>query len=328
MYRTSFAIGMTIVSVVSIGGWCAAGESSVSIQPEAGKFRVLVGDELFCEVDYQTYAKPIVYPIYGPGQVPMTRNYPMQQGVSGEATDHPHHKSMWFAHGDVNGVSFWDEKGKIVNEQAEVVGAAEVPDSLRGQPTVRLRNRLVAPEGTQVCRETVIYSFGANDTQRWIDWQVTTHADLQPITFGDTKEGTAALRVHPNLRPDNRATRDTDIRPARAVNSQGDEGEAIWGKRAKWVDYAGTVNGRRVGIAFLDHPQNLRHPTYWHARSYGLFAANPFGLSYFAGEGQDGAHTVPAGQSLELRYRVVFHTGDADQADVEQLYRSYAGQTE
>jgi hypothetical protein len=130
------------------------------------------------------------------------------------------------------------------------------------------------------------------------------------------------------LRPDNRATRNTDVQPAKAVNSEGDEGEKIWGKRAKWVDYTGTIEGQRVGIAFLDHPQNLRHPTYWHARSYGLFAANPFGLSQFVGFWRNGSHTIPAGESLELRYRLVFHTGDADQADIEKSYRDYAGQTE
>ena len=95
----------------------SAEEGPLKIEPQEGKFRVLVDGQPFAELDYQTYDKPIVYPIYGPGQIPMTRNYPMRKDVPGEANDHSHHKSMWFAHGDVNGVSFWDERGKIVNDQ-------------------------------------------------------------------------------------------------------------------------------------------------------------------------------------------------------------------
>jgi hypothetical protein len=90
------------------------------------------------------------------------------------------------------------------------------------------------------------------------------------------------------------------------------------------VDYWGQIDGKTVGVAFFDHPDNLRHPTYWHARTYGLFAANPFGLSHFVGKDQDGTHVVPAGQSLRLRYRLVFHEGDPQQAKVEQLYQDYA----
>ncbi len=102
-------------------------------------------------------------------------------------------------------------------------------------------------------------------------------------------------------------------------------GPAIWGKRAKWVDYWGTIEGQTVGIAFFDNPQNLRYPTYWHARDYGLYAANPFGLSEFVGRGEDGSYTVPAGGALRLRYRLVFHTGDVTQAKIAELYQEYVG---
>jgi hypothetical protein len=294
-----------------------AADLPVAIVPGAGKMQVNVAGDLFCEVDFQTYAKPIVYPIYGPGQTPMTRNYPMQQ-VAGEANDHPHHKSMWFAHGDINGVSFWDEHGKIITEQAELL---ELQDGARA---IRLKNRLVDPQGNQVCTETVVYRFGANDGARWIDWQITIHAGDQPLTLGDTKEGTAALRVHSNLQLENDPKRGVTTAGGKAINSEGIEGPAIWGQRAKWVDYSGVIDGQSVGIAFFDHPQNHGHPTYWHARAYGLFAANPFGASQFVGQGASGAHTVQAGESLEFRYRVVFHRGDAAAAQVAALYQAYA----
>ena len=318
---------LLIVTLVAIQVDLAiATDHVVHLQQEDGRIRVTDNNELFCEVDYTTYAKPIVYPIYGPGQIPMTRNHPMKPGTAKEASDHPHHKSMWFAHGDVNGVSFWNEQGKVVNQSAEILTADALSQEKTDQPTIRLKNLLIDPEGETVCQETATLGFGADDNVRWIDWTISLRSDDHPVTFGDTKEGTAALRVHPHLRPDQKATQGTDIAPAKAINSAGQQGKAIWGQRAKWVDYTGTIDGHRVGIAFFDNPRNFRHPTYWHARTYGLFSANPFGLSYFEGEGANGSHTVPAGESFTQRYRIVFHMGDAERANVDGLYQTYAQQ--
>jgi hypothetical protein len=109
------------------------------------------------------------------------------------------------------------------------------------------------------------------------------------------------------------------------VNSEGSAGEkAIWGKRADWVDYDGNVSGEDLGIAVFDSPKNLRHPTYWHARHYGLLAANPFGVKEFTHDRhQDGSYVIPAGGSLTLRYRVLVHHGDFQQARVGDAYRQY-----
>lgn len=292
-------------------------EQPIAITAAAGKFVVTAGGQPFAEVDYSTYAKPIVYPILGPGQVRMTRNHPMQPGTPGEATDHPHHKSMWFAHGDINGVSFWDERGKIVTEKAEQVDAQ----------TVRLHNRLVdpkAPEGETVCRETIVIRFGAADDVRWIDWDATLHADPVALKLGDTKEGTMALRVHPQIQMEKNEKAGVTEANGKALNSEGVEGPEVWGKRARWVDFHGSIDGQPMGIAFLDHPQNFRHPTYWHARGYGLFAANPFGLSSFVGPNENGEHTVPAGQDFRLRYRILFHRGTPQEAGVAARFEAFS----
>jgi len=292
-------------------------EQPIAITAGDGKFVVTAGGQPFAEVDYRTYAKPIVYPILGPGQVRMTRNHPMQPGTPGEATDHPHHKSMWFAHGDINGVSFWDERGKIITEKAELLDAR----------TVRLENRLVdpkAPEGQIVCRETIVIRFGATDDARWIDWDATLHADPVALTFGDTKEGTMALRVHPSIQMEKNEKAGVTDANGKAINSEGVEGPEVWGKRAQWVDFHGSIDGQPVGVAFLDHPQNFRHPTYWHARGYGLFAANPFGLSSFVGPNENGAHTVPQGENFRLRYRIVFHRGTPQEADIAGRFTAFS----
>jgi hypothetical protein len=292
----------------------AADNSAITIAPVDHGFEIKAGDAPFCTIDCRTYEKPIVYPIYGPGQIPMTRNYPMAKGVDGEATDHPHHKSMWFGHGDVNGISFWHGEGKIVTDEAKLL------KSESGEPVVRLENKLIGPNDNLVGRETMEFAFEASETARWIDWTITIHASESELVFGDTKEGTAAIRVHPNLRLDRREGAPAN---GQAVNSEGVSGGDIWGKSAKWVDYAGVIDGKNVGIAFFDHPTSFRYPTYWHARDYGLFAANPFGLSHFVGKDADGSHTVPQDGAVTFRYRIVFHAGNTEEANIESLYQQY-----
>ena len=103
------------------------------------------------------------------------------------------------------------------------------------------------------------------------------------------------------------------------------DGDA-WGKRARWVDYFGEVEGKAVGVAIFDHPENLRHPARWHARDYGLFTANPFGVKHFTGnESEPGGHTLAAGDSLTLKYRFVFHGGDVEADDLEKQWKAWAG---
>ena len=279
---------------------------------DPGTLAITVGESQFAFLNIADFKKPIVFPIYGPGQVPMTRNHPMLPRVSGEAGDHKHHKSMWFGHGDINGVSFWHEQGRIVHDRIEKIDNA--PES----PSVTMKSKLIGPDGKLVATETEKLTFRATSNARMIDWDVTIHASEGELKFGDTKEGMMAIRTHPNLRLDG------DVANGSAVNSEGGSGGSIWGKAAKWVDYHGKIDGKSVGIAIFDHPQNLRHPTRWHARTYGLVAANPFGLSHFVGKDQDGSHVVPEGESLRFRYRFVFHKGTTEEAGVSGLYDEYA----
>jgi hypothetical protein len=115
-------------------------------------------------------------------------------------------------------------------------------------------------------------------------------------------------------------------RGGRIVNSRGAVGEKeAWGKPAEWVDYSGKVEADTVGVAILDHPQSFRHPTHWHVRGYGLFAANPFGYrDFYRDKSKDGSFQLEKGKSMELRYRVYFHHGDAGVAKVEEVYHGFA----
>jgi len=149
---------------------------------------------------------------------------------------------------------------------------------------------------------------------RLLEMRVTFTASEGDVRFGDTKEGgICSVRVAYPMEVD---------RGGRIENAFGGVNEEeTWGKRAHWCDYSGVVDGHLVGIAIFDHPSNLRHPTYWHVRNYGLMTANPFALSHFLpGQGLDGSYTLRAGQSLEFRYAIYVHAGDATQGAVRQRY--------
>jgi len=289
-----------------------------------GKIEVRLDGKLFTEYRYEGYAKPILYPIIGPGGVPMTRNYPMKKGVKGEATDHPHHTSLWYTHGDVNGHDFWavgKGKGKIVRDGAVKVVAS---DTLAA---IRTRNKWLAANGKVQCTDERTIAFPPVDGGRAIDYEITIKASEGDVTFGDTKEGTMAIRTNPVLRVTGPLAR------GKCCNSEGIKGKGIWGKRARWVDYWAPIDpsadsgqaGKTVGVAIFDHPSNPRHPTRWHARTYGLVTANPFGLHHFAGKPKGaGNMTIKAGKSVTFRYRFLFHSGDVKQAGIAERYEEFA----
>lgn len=270
-----------------------------------------IGGELFTEYHYQDVARPYLYPIIGPGGAPMTRNWPMK-ATDNEPQDHVHHKGLWYAHGKVNGFDFWSEVksyGKTVHEKF----LEATPD------TIRSRNNWVTADGKTVCTDERTIRFYAPADVRMIDYEITLIASQGELTLGDTKEGSMAIRVPATMSVKGKTAQ------GHIINSEGVRDKEAWGKRAVWVDYYGPVNDKTVGIAIFDHPQNPRHPTSWHVRDYGLFAANPFGIHDFekkpAGAGD---LTVAAGKSVTFRYRFVFHTGDEKDGKVAERYREFA----
>jgi hypothetical protein len=158
---------------------------------------------------------------------------------------------------------------------------------------------------------------------RAIDWEITLQATEGDVRIQDTEEGTMGIRTHPNLRLQN--GNGVTSANGQAINSEGVTGKDVWGKRAAWIDYWGTVNGKVVGIALYNHPRNPRHPTWWHARPYGLFTANPFGIHDFEGEpAGSGDMTIRSGHSVTLRYRIVLHAGSPTEAGIAEQYSVYA----
>jgi hypothetical protein len=272
----------------------------------------------------RSVAKPYAFPLRSAQGTVVTRGFPMTADAAGEDHDEPHQRAMYFAHGDINGFDFWGEAAFPTwsDHPASTFGRTvfRTLDDIQGGAdggSLQATFDLVAPMGT-IAEEIQTYRFAGNEQSRIIDCAFAIHATHGPIVFGDTKEGTFAIRVVKAL----------DSPPGQMVNASGATGEkAIWGKRSNWVDYYGRVTGEDVGLAILDHPQNLRAPAYWHARAYGLLAANPFGLKPFTGDRrQDGRYAIPAAGSLVLRYRVLIHHGNPAQAGVAEAYQQFAAE--
>jgi hypothetical protein len=302
---------------------CRAHAGEVRLACHTDRIDVTVDGEPFTSYVWVGHRKPILFPVLGPGGAAMTRSWPIVPDAAGEAHDHPHHESVWFAHGIVNGVDFWTSHPRAMRPEQRAGGRIEQVCLARAErDAIETRSRWVGPDGSVVCSDTRRLTFAGDAASRSIDCAITIHADHGPVTFGDTKEGSMGLRLPTPLQ-----LRDADgSRGAagRCLNSAGDRGADVWGKRARWVAFWGPVAGRTVGVSMLDHPGNLRHPTHWHAREYGLVAANPFGVHDFTGAAPGtGDHTIPAGGTLALRYLLVFHEGDPQTAGIDDVWRRW-----
>ena len=295
-------------------GWAVAASAAndITFKDADGKVRVEIGGQFFTEYRYQNVARPYFYPIMGPGEVGMTRNWPMQPTTS-EPTDHVHHKGLWYAHGNVNGVDFWSEEkafGKTVHEKFLGLDGG----------VIRERCNWVAPDGKVFCSDERTIRFHSDSDVRVMDFEITLIASHGPVTFGDTKEGSMAIRLPGTM----------SVKGAKGhiVTSAGLRDVAAWGKPAEWVDYFGLVNGKVLGVAIFDAPQNPRHPTTWHVRDYGLFAANPFGLHDFdkAKPKGTGDLKLAADERVTFSYRFVFHTGDEKEGKVAERYHAFAAE--
>lgn len=330
MTRKKLALLAPVLVLIAIAA--RAGDERVKLMRHGDQIEVQIGDRTFTTYYFGSESpKPYLHPLRSVQGTIVTRGWPMVKDIPGESHDHPHHRAMFFAHGDINGVDFWGEgtptraqqtvKGKVYSSEDLPKGRTVFIklDEMRSEgttATIRAEFNLVGPDGNSIGEETQSYTFRGDEQYRIIDCAFTVRANKTPLKFGDTKEGTFAIRVVKAL----------EEPTGQMLNSKGATGEkGIWGKRADWVDYYGEVAGEKLGIAIFDSPSNIKHPTYWHARGYGLFAVNPFGEHDFYNDPKrDGSATIPLGGSLTLRYRVVIHPGNAEEGKVAAAYKKYA----
>lgn len=306
-----------LVAVFSLAAIPAA-QAQFRLEKHDGGVRIFDEDQEIAEYAVDNGPKPIVWPLLGPNGAKMTRDYPMVPDSKDEAHDHPHHRSLWFTHGEVNGIDFWAEGEKmgrtehqkytkLADGKTAVIATTNVWKSADGMPVLSDRRRYTFSHGP--------------DAARVLDCEfqlIASHGDLH---FGDTKEGTFAMRVAESMKVDAK-------KGGAIINSAGDTDADAWGKPADWVDYYGPVDGKTMGIAIMCHPSTFHYPNRWHVRTYGLFAANPFGVAHFRGDKEmtDGTR-IKKGEDLVFRYRVVLHSGDEKAAKISEQFKTFADQT-
>lgn len=289
----------------------------IELKKSDGGVDVLLDGELFTRYVEKSNTKPILYPVIGPNDVRVTRSWPIEEALPGEKTDHPHHRSFWFDHGDVNGVSYWMEEGTY----GTIRHAKYVTVGGDGGDLLTVDTEWVDPDGKVVVKDRRWHKFGAKEGLRWIDFRVEVEAVADEVTFGDTKEGSFGLRVAGDMKVD--AKKGGEI-----LNANGEKNGDAWAKAAPWVDYRGPVGDKRAGILIMNAPESFRFPTYWHVRTYGLFAANPFGLHDFTKAPEHaGDHKMKKGDTFTLQYRVVLHDGTLSSEKLAELFEEYAAES-
>lgn len=278
---------------------------------------VNVDGKLFARYLTKGHKKPVIWPIVGPSGKEMTRAHPFKEDPEDKKKDHVHHESFWFDHGDVNGTDFW-----TISDKCGVISHREFTKIEAGKAGLLVTKNDWLAGDKKVCEDTRWIQFGANEKSRWIDFEVEVMASEGDVKFGETKEGSFGVRVPPSMDADRK------MNPGTIENSEGQKNEAAWGKPAKWVDYSGLIGEEKLGIAILNHPASFRFPTTWHVRTYGLFAANPFGAKDFkADPAAYGEHVMKSGEKMRLAYRVLFHGGDAKEGEVERVFAEYSAKT-
>jgi len=291
----------------------------VTFEQSPDRIRVQVDGKPFTElVMGPDVRKPYLYPLLTATGKKITRHYPMEQ-VAGETKDHPHHRGLWFNHGDVNKVDFWGSDPLARQDSGAKIAVKKIRSVKGGkkQGTIVGDFEWVEANGTVLLTEQRTMTFYSDPKNRTVDIDILLKA-VKPVVFGDTKEGSFGIRLA------------DEIKEAKGTgkmrNAEGKIGEKeVWGKPSPWVDYAGTLGGEAVGVAILDHPTNPGHPTHWHSRAYGLFAANIFGLhDFYNDKSKDGSRSLKVGETMRVRYRVVIHPGDADAANIAGEFQKFA----
>jgi len=282
-----------------------------------------------------TLYKPVLYPVYSPGQQLITRGFPLLPR-EGEPTDHPHHQGIWFNYENVNGLDFWNNSYAIAESKKSSYGSIKTTKIISVKSGKKAEIKMSADwidhNKSVLLQEQTTYLFSGNVDERIID-RITTLTAVKDVVFNDAKDGMLGMRVTKELQiPTMETKKFTDdkgiVTTVKAIKdptingnyitSEGKEGDSAWATRGNWCLLYGKKNNELISIAMIDHPKNIGYPTYWHARGYGLFAANPLGQKIFSNGKESLQFTLKKGESSTFRYRIVI-AGGKERLSKEQL---------
>jgi hypothetical protein len=327
--------------VITLAAPAAATPAAVELKVDetAKRVDVTVGGKPFTSYIWpDAVKKPVLYPVRDAKGTLVTRGWPLDPRP-GERVDHPHHVGLWLTYENVNGVDFWNNSDAVKPADAPKMGTIlhRRIDSAKGGQRGELVTEAdwVLHDGTTLLHERTAYTFSGDATTRAIDRETTLTALDRRVTFADAKDGMLGLRVARQLElPSTKAEVFTDAAGRKTevptldntgitgsyTTSEGKQGNDAWGTRGRWCLLTGTIGGDTVTIAILDHPSNPGYPTYWHARDYGLFAANPLGQQVFSNGRNTLGFALEPRQSATFRYRILVVDGGLtrERADREQ----------
>ena len=307
------------------------------------KVDVLVGGKLFTSYRWpDNVYKPILYPVVTSAGTEITRGFPLNP-KEGERNDHIHQVGIWLNYGKVNGLDFWGNGSRGVKEPkgGEIKHiSVEKMTGGTGEAVMITNESWVDPAGAQLLAEKTEYHFIIKGSTRIIDRLTTLKAGSTVVKFDDTKEGMFGIRVARQLELpsdemvallkadgtlSSQKVKASEGATGNYRSSEGILGDAVWGTRAKWMDLYGNIGAEKISIVVCDHPANQSYPTYWHARGYGLFAANPLGWTDFTNGKQKLDFAIQPGQSTTFRYRVIISSGvHLTDAEINQLAEEFA----
>lgn len=307
-----------------------AGQKITFVVREADKKAdVMIDGKLFTTYCWpDNVMKPILYPVMTSEGTEITRGYPIKPRA-GERVDHPHHVGIWFNYGDVDGLDFWNNSEAIPTDKKSSYGTIKHVkiDKLKegtGEAYMVTTASWIDPSGKELLSEKTEYHFVAKGATRFIDRIATLTATGKTVSMKDNKEGMIAIRVARQLElpsKDKVIMTDAKGNPTTVKqmtnegvsgsyrSSEGIKDDDVWSTRGKWMDLNGTIGNEKIAVVLIDHPKNQSYPTYWHARGYGLFAANPLGWSVFTKGKETLNYSIPAGKSSVFRYRFIIHSG-------------------
>ncbi|MHC4483177.1 MAG: DUF6807 domain-containing protein, partial [Planctomycetota bacterium] len=296
-------IGLIAGALVFAGG-CQLGPRVEFVKGD-DKIGVMIGDKHFTNYLYRNeLTKPILYPVYTPSGIMVNRGYPLVE-VEGESTDHPHHAGIFFTYDRVNDDGFWNNTTSP--PQVKHVKVTKMKGGT-GKGKLSTVMHWIGKSGKVLLEEKRNMVFLVGEEEYIIDFSINLTAPDTKVIFKDTKEGMFAIRVADWLREKGGS--------GRYLNSNGDETENnVWGKRAKWVRLQGEKDGKTIGIAILNHPRSVNYPTYWHARRYGLFSANPLGQYDFEKKWNPQTakplnFALEPGEVAHFRFQTVIYEGE------------------
>lgn len=340
---------LVFLLILGAGGWVSTKAQQrqpvrFSTDAEHRQITVDIGGQPFTTYWYgDTLAKPIFFPVRTASGHTVTRGYPIAPRP-GERTDHPHQAGLWFTYEDVNGLDFWNNSYAVTGERRKHLGwiRQDTIEELKSGRTgiLTVRTYWEDPEGNKLLRAETTFRISGTSHTRQIDRKTTLTA-LVPVTFADRKDGMLGIRVaqalelpsNPSLEAmtGNRTGKPQNAQsPANGnyLTSEGKQGDSAWGTRARWCMLYGKQGGETESIVIFGHPGNPGYPTYWHARGYGLFAANPLAPSAFDKSAKPMNLHLDQGASVTFRFRVLITNGDAhpDAARLNRIADRFAAE--